>query len=123
MQRLNQIFDNLQWSSNIENEYDESATWTTTFTNTTSVNIVNVEYVVSFYDEEGEIGFKLGQWSFAIDGADASSLVQTDTTDVEQNQIRVRFIGSEDYMGKTLKVSYSSVTGIVSNVDIQISGA
>ena len=57
------------------------------------------------------------------DGADASSLVQTDTTDVEQNQIRVRFIGSEDYMGKTLKVSYSSVTGIVSNVDIQISGA
>jgi len=81
------------------------------------------KFTVTFYDEEGEIGFKLGQWSFTIDGADASSLVQTDTTDVEQNQIRVRFIGSEDYMGKTLKVSYSSVTGIVSNVDIQISGA
>lgn len=81
------------------------------------------KFTVSFYDGETPIDFKLGQWAFVIDGVDASSLVETDTTDVEQNQIKVRFIGSEDYMGKTLKVSYSSTTGIVSSVDILITGA
>ena len=81
------------------------------------------KFTVVFYDGETIIGHKLGQWSFEIDGVDASSLVQTDTTDVEQNQIKVRFTGSEDYMGKILKVIYSSTTGIVSSVDILITGA
>ena len=81
------------------------------------------KFTVTFYDEKGEIDFKLGQWSFSIDGVDASSLVQADSTDVEQNQIRIRFTGSEEYMGKTLKVCYSSTTGIISSVDIQIVGA
>ena len=81
------------------------------------------KFTVIFYDHETVIDHKIGQWTFTIDGEDASSLVQTDTTDVEENQIRVRFIGSEDYMGKTLKVEYSSNTGIVSSVDILITGA
>lgn len=81
------------------------------------------KFTVTFYDGETPIDFKLGQWSFEIDGVDASSLVQTDNTGVEQNQIKVKFIGSEDYMGKTLKVSYSSTTGIISSVDILITGA
>lgn len=80
------------------------------------------KFTVIFYDGETPIDFKLGQWSFTINGVDASSLIQTDTTDVEQNQIKVRFTGSEDYVGKTLKVEYSSTTGIVSSVDIQIAG-
>lgn len=81
------------------------------------------KFSVNFYDGDTPIDFKLGQWTFSIDGVDASSLVQTDFTDVDTNQIKVKFIGSEDYMGKTLKVSYSSTTGIVSSVDILISGA
>ena len=81
------------------------------------------KFTVVFYDGDKVIDHKLGHWSFSIDGTDASLLVQTDNTDVEENQIRVRFIGSEDYMGKTLKVEYSSNTGIVSSVDILISGA
>lgn len=78
---------------------------------------------VNFYDGETPIDFKLGQWSFEINGVDASSLLETDITDLEQNQIKVRFIGSEDYMGKTLKVIYSSTTGVISSVDILITGA
>lgn len=78
---------------------------------------------VTFYDGDEPVGFRLGQWAFAIDGVDASSLIQTDSTDIEQNQIKVKFTGSEDYMGKTLKVTYSSTTGIVSSVDILITGA
>lgn len=81
------------------------------------------KFTVVFYDGETAIDHKLGQWSFTIDGADASSLIETDTTDLNDNQIKVRFIGSEDYMGKTLKVEYSSATGIVSSVDILITGA
>lgn len=81
------------------------------------------KFTVIFYDGDKVIDHRLGQWTFTIDGVDASSLVQTDTTDVEQNQIKVRFTGSEDYMGKTLKVEYSSNTGIVSSVDILITGA
>ena len=61
--------------------------------------------------------------TFEMDGADASPLVETDTTDVDNNQIKVRFTGSEDYMGKTLKVTYSSTTGIISSVDLLITGA
>lgn len=80
------------------------------------------KFTVIFYDGETPIDHKLGQWTFTIDGVDASSLIQTDTTGVEQNQIKVKFIGSEDYMGKTLKVSYSSTTGIISSVDILIIG-
>ena len=80
------------------------------------------KFTVTFYDGETPIDFKLGQWSFEIDGVDASSLVQTDATDVDANQIKVKFIGSEDYMGKILKVSYSSTTGIVSSVDILLMG-
>ena len=81
------------------------------------------KFTVTFYDGEMPIDFKLGQWAFFINGVDASSLLETDTTDVDVNQIKVRFIGSEEYVGKTLQVSYSSTTGIVSSVDILISGA
>lgn len=81
------------------------------------------KFTVTFYDEEKPIDYKLGQWAFTIDGVDASSLIETDITGVEPNQIKVRFIGSEDYMGRILKVSYSSTSGIVSSVDILISGA
>lgn len=81
------------------------------------------KFTVTFYDEEKPIDYKLGQWEFTIDGVDASSLIETDVTGVEPNQIKVRFSGSEDYMGKILKVLYSSTSGIVSSVDILISGA
>ena len=81
------------------------------------------KFTVTFYDGEDAIDYKLGQWNFAIDGVDASKLLETDTTGLEQNQIKVKFIGSEDYMGRTLTVSYSSTTGIISSVDIQITGA
>lgn len=81
------------------------------------------KFTVTFYDGETPVGFKLGQWGFEINGVDASSLLETDIADLEQNQIKVRFIGGEDYMGKTLKVIYSSTTGVISSVDILITGA
>lgn len=80
-------------------------------------------FTVSFYNGEEPIDFKIGQWSFLIDGADTNGLIQTTTEGVGENQIKVRFIGSEDYMGKTLQVTYSSASGVVSSVDILITGA
>lgn len=81
------------------------------------------KFTVIFYDHETVIDHMLGRWSFEIDGVDASALIETDTAGLPDNQIRVRFTGSEDYMGRTLKVAYTSVTGIVSSVDILITGA
>ena len=80
------------------------------------------KFTVNFYDGETLIDFKLGQWRFKLDDEDAGSLVTVDNTGLENNQVKVKFIGDESYMGKTLKVMYISTTGIESSVDITIGG-
>ena len=57
-----------------------------------------------------------GTWSFSIDGEDASDLVQVieDTA-----KIKVKFIGDEMYLGKTLVVTYT-VEGISSSLNVSI---
>ncbi len=80
------------------------------------------KFTVNFYDGETPIGYKLGQWGFTLDGQDASSLVQLDNTDVDENQVKVKFVGSDKYMGKALVVSFTTTTGITSSVDIAVTG-
>ena len=80
------------------------------------------KFTVDFYNGEEPIGFKLGQWGFMLDGNDASDLVQLDTSDIEENQVKVKFVGSDKYMGKTLVISFTTTTGITSSVDIAITG-
>jgi hypothetical protein len=80
------------------------------------------KFTVDFFDGEKPIDFMLGQWKFEIDGNDVSSLLKTSTDDIEKNQIKVQFIGSDKYMGKTLVVSYITTTGITSSVDIAVTG-
>lgn len=57
-----------------------------------------------------------GTWSFSIDGEDASSLVQIieDTA-----KIKVKFIGDEMYLGKTLVITYT-VEEISSSLNVSI---
>lgn len=80
------------------------------------------KFTVDFFDGENPIGFRLGQWGFLIDGNDAKELVQLDTSDVDDNQMKVKFVGGDKYMGKKLNVSYTTTTGITSGVDIAITG-
>jgi hypothetical protein len=55
-----------------------------------------------------------------LDGNDAKNLLQLDTTDVEANQVKVKFVGSDKYMGRVMTVSFTTTTGITSSVDIAI---
>lgn len=55
---------------------------------------------------EEEVDYSLGTWKFSIDGKDASDLVSTSTEKLESNQIKVKFNGDEDYLGKVMTISY-----------------
>lgn len=84
------------------------------------------KFTVNFYDGEEEIPFKNGNWKYEIDGKDATSLVtiltHNDSSDVEENQIKIKFNKDDTYIGKILTISYASNDGIESNVDMEIIG-
>ena len=52
-----------------------------------------------------------GDWSFAIGDQDASDLVSTlshgESSDVEVGQIKVKFLGGNEYLGEVLTVKYT----------------
>ena len=84
------------------------------------------KFTIKFYDDETEIDFKSGSWKFSIDGNDASDLITTLTSeassDVNENQVKVKFIGDNTWLNKILNVAYTSDDGIESNIDIEIIG-
>ena len=55
--------------------------------------------------------YKDGNWSFAIGETDASDLVSTlsygESSDVEVDQIKVKFLGGNEYLGEVLTVKYT----------------
>lgn len=54
-------------------------------------------------------------WRFTVDGEDASSLLKTSLSD---GKAKVKFIGSEDYIGSLLKIEY----GNLASINLQIVG-
>lgn len=59
-----------------------------------------------------------GEWSYTIDGADASDLIKVLETD-NPNQIKIKFLGSEDYLYKYLTV-HNVRDGIATEIKIEI---
>ena len=57
-----------------------------------------------------------GTWSFSIDGVDASDLVQVSE---DNAKIKVKFIGDEMYLGKTLVVAYT-IEEITAHLNVSI---
>ena len=79
-------------------------------------------FIVNFYDESGEeIDFEDGIWTFSIGEDDASSLVETLTTENE-NELKVKFIGGNSYISSVLTVTYTSTSGITDGIDMNIAG-
>lgn len=77
---------------------------------------------VRFYYEDGtEIAFRNGDWSFSIDGVDAISLLNTKPTS-ESNQISIKFKKNDMYIGKVLKIIFTSADNIQSYVELDILG-
>lgn len=81
------------------------------------------KFSVSFYDaDESLISLEAGTWSFDIDGVDATPLLNITSDDVAENQIKIKFIGGDKYIGKIINVTYESVSGIKSTIPIEIKG-
>jgi len=80
------------------------------------------KFTVKFYDEIGQIAHKHGFWKYEIDGENVGELIQTDDTNIDENQIKIKFIGSDDYIDKDLVVTYVSDSGITSSVIVNIQG-
>ena len=84
------------------------------------------KFTVTFYDDGEVIEHRDGTWTFTIDGVDVSSMIttldNTQSTDVAENQIKAKITASADYIGKILVVGYES-DDIKSNLEINLLGA
>lgn len=82
------------------------------------------KFTVAFSTDDGDAEFQDGQWSYQMDDSDASNLVSVltaaDSSDLGQNQIKVKFIGDEEYLNKKLKIIYTTNSGTVSQLDVSI---
>lgn len=76
---------------------------------------------VTFYKNNEETNWISGTWSYTIDGLDVSGLITSIDGD-DGSQIKIRFDGDDSYIGKTLVVSYTTSTGIVASVNLDIIG-
>lgn len=82
------------------------------------------KFNIAFYKGEEETPFEVGTWKYKIDGKDATPLLNilTNATskDVEPNQVKLKFLGDDRFIGKILNISYDSHTGVHSEIDIPI---
>ena len=77
-----------------------------------------------FYNNDAPIDFQQGEWKFIIDNSDAAELleIKTDSTDLNPNQIKIKFKGDDTYISKILTIKYISIYGIIGSVDISLVG-
>lgn len=92
------------------------------------------KFTVNFYENGGsdEIDFKKGEWKFfikvgeEIEGGyiDASSVIQvlTESSDLKENQIKVKFTGDSSFIGQILLISYIDENNIKSFIEMEIVG-
>ena len=92
------------------------------------------KFTVTFYDDddnENKIEVLDGTWKFTVrndedtEDIDASSLIESEdivTDDVFTKQIKVKFLGGNEWISKNLKVWYISDTGIKAHVNVNIVG-
>lgn len=65
-----------------------------------------------------------GEWAFAIDGEDVSSILTVLTpegsTDLSEGQIKIKAPNDASYIGKILNVSYTRADGVSANIDVEM---
>ena len=72
---------------------------------------------VTFYDDGVATDYQSGEWSYSVDDADATGLLEI--TDVGDGKVRVKFTGDSTYINKILKVTFTSGE-ISSSLDLEI---
>ena len=71
------------------------------------------KFSISYFNGDKPIEPVSGNWHFFIDGIDAFSLVQIKTDGLQPNEIKIKFLGESDYIGKELNVRYVPTIGDV----------
>jgi hypothetical protein len=78
---------------------------------------------VNFYRDEEEKPYMKGIWSFTIDGHDASTLVEVSTEDLKENEIALRFVGTDEFIGDILTCTFTASDTLASDsVQLSIAG-
>ena len=90
------------------------------------INGSTKKLTVRFYNADGEVDFQNGEWKFSVDGNDVADLLEittsADDTTISANQIRIKFIGDDSYIGKNLVVSYESDKNVKSSLTLNLLG-
>lgn len=76
---------------------------------------------VQFFKNGEPAEFKEGDWNYYVDGIDVSLLVEELTDGLAKNERSIRFVGSDDYIGKVLTVVYTAGS-ISDDVELSITG-
>lgn len=78
---------------------------------------------VNFYKDSEDVGFIPGTWSYTIDGEDASTLIEASTEELKKNEVEIRFVGTDDYIGKILVATYTTAdTNVSDSIQLSIAG-
>ena len=78
-------------------------------------------YTVKFYNDEGEVDFKYGHWTFEINNQDVSEYLDYNSQSSDTIKIKLKQ-DCEDFIGEDLVISYISNDGIKSSVAMNIIG-
>ncbi|MBP5414292.1 MAG: hypothetical protein ILN61_03485, partial [Lachnospiraceae bacterium] len=76
---------------------------------------------VNFYKNGEPAEFRDGDWNYYVDGTDVSLLIEEVTDGLAKNERSIRFIGTDDYIGKILDVVYTAGT-ISDDLELSITG-
>lgn len=79
----------------------------------------NKKFTIVFLDGDEEIDLIPGSWSFELNGESISDLVEYKE---EGNVLSVKFLGDDSYIGSIIKITYTTSTGIITSVDVEIIG-
>ena len=84
------------------------------------------KFTVTFYNADGEIPLRSGEWKFTINDEDVTDMLEIKTSNddisLSPNQIKAKFIGDDSYIGENLVVGYESDDHIKSSVTMNLVG-
>lgn len=78
------------------------------------------KFTVTFFEDDKEVPYKSGTWSYFVDGVDVSSLITESTNALNPNQIKIKFADDNDYIGKVLTIKYRSYDGDESSLKVEL---
>lgn len=77
------------------------------------------KFTAVFMQKDKEISPQNGTWAFTMDGEDISNIFSILYVDSNFNQVKIKAPNDNNYLGKTIKVSYVSSVGTTS-IDVDI---